>query len=39
MQVMNLKVILLMHVCHKLIPHMQIVIYPSSINSVRIEIE
>jgi len=28
MQVMNLKIILLMHFFHKLVPHMQVVIYP-----------
>ena len=28
MQVMNLKIILLMHFCQKLVPHMQVVIYP-----------
>jgi len=28
MQVMNLKIILFMHFCHKLISNMQLVIYP-----------
>jgi len=28
MQVLNLKIILLMHFCHKIFPHVQVVIYP-----------
>ena len=37
MPVMNLKIILLMNFCYKLVPHMHIVFL--SINSVMIEIE